>query len=50
MLLLSKTSNFPFSISLGQTAGACGTVEEAPGGCAEDEGQGGEAGDRVEGE
>ena len=36
---------FLFSISLGQTAGACGTAEEAPGSCAEDEGQGGEAGD-----
>ena len=50
MPLASQASNLPFPVSLGQTAGACGTTEEALGGCAEDEGQGGEAGDRVEGE
>lgn len=46
----SQASTLLFLISSGQAAGACGTTEEAPGGCAEDEGEGGETGDRAEGE
>lgn len=49
MLLPAQAISLPLTVPSGQTAGACGTSKEAPGGCAEDEGQGGEAGDRAEG-